>query len=183
MYTYTAGATGLSNAIPPRFHDGGPQKLLRAARGSGRARGDPRRDRAVATTAGRICTGRAGGAEGVLILATRKEENRQYQGKTLAQIAEMLRASIQIDALMELVAARPLAHRHGVLHDLRGERAPAGRAAVDGVRLRRRRRTAAEGAFLKRSTHPRAYGNFARLLGQVRARRADRAAAPRRSAG
>jgi N-acyl-D-amino-acid deacylase len=28
MYTYTAGATGLSNAIPPWFHDGGPQKLF-----------------------------------------------------------------------------------------------------------------------------------------------------------
>jgi N-acyl-D-amino-acid deacylase len=39
MYLYTAGATGLSNAIPPKYHDGGPRRLFeRLADSAARAR-------------------------------------------------------------------------------------------------------------------------------------------------
>ena len=57
------------------------------------------------------------------------------------------------------------------------------RAALGELRLRRRRRSRPRALFLKSNPHPRAYGNFARLLGRyVRDEKAD-PAARRRSAG
>ena len=47
-------------------------------------------------------TALAGGAEGVLLLGVRKEENRKYQGRTLAQAAEM-DGTDAIETLMALV--------------------------------------------------------------------------------
>jgi N-acyl-D-amino-acid deacylase len=163
MYTYTAGATGLSNSIPPRFHDGGPEKLFtRLADPAIRAE---IRDAIANSTHGWENLYRAaGGAGGVLVLGTRKEENRHCQGKTLAQIAEA-EGKDPIDALMDLV-----------LRDR--SRIDTAYFSISEDNLRRQialpwvsfgsdsPSTAAEGAFLKRSTHPRAYGNFARLLGK-----------------
>ncbi len=161
MYTYTAGATGLSNSIPPRFHDGGPEKLFeRLADPVVRAE---IRDAIEHSRDGWENLYRAaGGAEGVLVLGTRKEENRGYQGKTIAQIAEA-EGKHPVDALMDLV-----------LRDR--SRVDTAYFSISEDNLRRQialpwmsfgsdsASTAAEGAFLKRSTHPRAYGCFARLL-------------------
>ena len=163
MYTYTAGATGLSNAIPPRYHEGGPEKLFgRLADAATRAE---IRDAIEHSTDGWENLYRAaGGAEGVLILGTRKEENRGCQGKTLAQIADA-EGNNPIDALMDLV-----------LRDR--SRVDTAYFSISEENVRRQIKlpwvsfgsdspsTAAEGAFLKRSTHPRAYGCFARLLGK-----------------
>jgi N-acyl-D-amino-acid deacylase len=163
MYTYTAGATGLSNAIPPRYHEGGPEKLFgRLADAATRAE---IRDAIEHSTDGWENLYRAaGGAEGVLILGTRKEENRGCQGKTLAQIADA-EGNNPVDALMDLV-----------LRDR--SRVDTAYFSISEENVRRQitlpwvsfgsdsPSTAAEGAFLKRSTHPRAYGCFARLLGK-----------------
>ena len=163
MYTYTAGATGLSNSIPPRFHDGGPEKLFERLR-------DPAVRAEIHDAIEHSRDGwenlyqSAGGAEGVLILGTRKDENRGCQGKTLAQIAEA-EGQHPVDALMDLV-----------LRDR--SRIDTAYFSISEDNLRRQialpwmsfgsdsPSTAAEGAFLKRSTHPRAYGTFARLLGK-----------------
>ena len=163
MYTYTAGATGLSNSIPPRFHDGGPEKLF-ARLADPVIRAEIRDAIANSTEGWENLYHAAGGAEGVLVLGTRKEENRHYQGKTLAQIA-VAEGKDPIDALMDLV-----------LRDR--SRIDTAYFSISEDNLRRQitlpwisfgsdsPSTAAEGAFLKRSTHPRAYGNFARLLGK-----------------
>ena len=163
MYTYTAGATGLSNSIPPRFHDGGPEKLF-ARLADPAIRAEIHDAIANSTEGWENLYHAAGGAEGVLVLGTRKEANRHYQGKTLAQIAEA-EGKDPIDALMDLV-----------LRDR--SRIDTAYFSISEDNLRRQialpwisfgsdsPSTAAEGAFLKRSTHPRAYGNFARLLGK-----------------
>lgn len=162
MYTYTAGATGLSNSIPPRFHDGGPRKLFERL-------ADPAARRAIIDAIANTSEGwenlyqSAGGADGVLILGTRKPENRTYQGMTLAQVAAE-RGADPIETLIDLVAS---------------DRSRIDTAyfsiSEDNVRTQVQLpwmafgsdapSTAAEPPFTKRSTHPRAYGCFARLLG------------------
>ena len=162
MYMYTAGATGLSNSIAPWHHDGGPRALL--------ARLD---DPAICA---RIRTeiegsddswenlyGRCGGADNVLILGVRKPENRQFQGKTLAQCAEMLSLD-PIDAIIELV--RRDRSRISTAYFMMSEENVRKEVQLPWVAFGSDSPSwAAEGAFLNSSTHPRAYGNFARLLG------------------
>ena len=106
----------------------------------------------------------AGGGEGVLILGVRKEENRKYQGKTLAQIAEMEGAD-EIDALMDLVVRDR--SRVDTAYFMMSETNVKRQVALPWMSFGSDAQSiAAEGAFLNRSTHPRAYGNFARLLGK-----------------
>jgi N-acyl-D-amino-acid deacylase len=162
MYTYTAGATGLSNCIPPWFHEGGQEKLFaRLAEPSVRAeiRAAIERQRHGWENLYQD----AAGAENILILQTRNPELRGFQGKTLAQVAQM-EGTDPIDALMDLVMRDR--SRVGTAYFMMSE---------ENVRLGLSRpwvslgsdaaSMAAEGAFLTRSTHPRAYGNFARMLG------------------
>ena len=163
MYTYTAGATALSAAIPPRFHDGGPRKLLdRLADPS--VRMAVRRDIETSFEGWENLYHLSGGGDNVLIMAVRRDENRQCQGKTLRQIAETMGLD-EIEALMELV-----------LRDRSRVETAYFQMSEDNVRRQvalawvsfgsDSPSVAAEGAFLKRSTHPRAYGCFARLLGK-----------------
>ena len=162
MYPYTAGATGLSNAIPPKYHDGGPRKLFERLADPG-VRARIRDDIEHSFDGWENLYHSAGGAEGVLILGVRKEENRQYQAKRLSRVAEMM-GKDPIDALMDLVAA---------------DRSRVDTAyfiiAEDNVRKEVQlpwmsfgsdaSSWPAEGPWLERSTHPRAFGCFARVLG------------------
>ncbi|MEX2238685.1 MAG: D-aminoacylase [Dehalococcoidia bacterium] len=164
IYPYTAGATGLSNCIPPWFHEGGSPKLYERLADPA-ARAEMRQ--AIQSTEGvdweNLYAG-AGGPEGVLILGTRKDENRKYQGKTLAQVAEM-EGTDPLEALFDLVARDR--SRVDTAYFMISE---------DNMRLVMQQpwvsfgsdspSTAPEGVFLKTSTHPRAYGCFARVLGR-----------------
>ena len=163
MYTYTAGATGLSNAIPPWFHDGGPRKLLERLE-------DPEVRRRVREAIETVNEGwenlyqDAGGPDGVLVLSTRKEENRKYQGKRLSEIAASM-GKDPIDALMDLVrsdrssvfTAYFIISEDNIRKQIRMPWVSFGSDAGS---------MAAEGVFLKSPAHPRAYGCFARLLGK-----------------
>jgi N-acyl-D-amino-acid deacylase len=162
MYTYTAGATGLSNCIPPWFHDGGPNKLFERL-------ADPaaRKEIRAAIDGGEETWenlyGRCSGPEDVLILSVRKEENRVYQGKTLAEAASMLGVD-PIEAIMDLVAKDR--SRITTAYFMIGEDNVRKQVALPWMAFGSDSpSTAAEGAFLQASTHPRAYGTFARLLG------------------
>jgi N-acyl-D-amino-acid deacylase len=94
----------------------------------------------------------------------RKDENRQYQGKSLHTIAKMMGVD-PLDAAFELI--RRDRSRVSTVYFMMSE---------DNVRRQMQlpwvsfgsdaSSTAAEGAFLREATHPRAYGNFARLLGK-----------------
>lgn len=162
MYVYPAGGTGLSAAIPPRFHDGGPRALL-ARLEDPKVRAEIRRD-IERSTGWENLYGGAGGGERILILGVRKDENRRFQGKTLTQVASMLGLD-EIDALVDLVrrdrSRIDTAYFMISEDNIRKEvQLPWVSFGSDASSM------AAEGDFLKRSTHPRAYGNFARLLGK-----------------
>lgn len=163
MYTYTAGATGLSNCIPPWFHEGGQDRLIERIN-------DPATRREIraaiegAATDWENLYARGGTPDNILLLQVREERNRKYQGKRLSEVAAMMGRD-PIDALMDLVAddrsrittAYFMMDEENVKLGLRQPWVSLGSDSPS---------TAAEGVFLQRSTHPRAYGNFARFLGK-----------------
>ena len=163
MYSYTAGATGLSNCIPPWFHEGGQERLIErihdpATRAEIRA--------AIENPEGdwENLYQRAGTPDNILLLQVREARNRQYQGKRLSEVAAAMERP-PIDALMDLVAddrsrittAYFMMSEENVKLGLRQPWVSLGSDSPS---------TATEGVFLTRSTHPRAYGNFARFLGK-----------------
>jgi N-acyl-D-amino-acid deacylase len=107
----------------------------------------------------------AGGPESVLIVELRNPELKaQYQGKTLAEVAR-LRGTSPEEAAMDLVAADET--RVGTVYFLMSEDEVRRKVALpymnfgsDGAAM------SAEDPFVKSGAHPRAYGNFARLLGR-----------------
>jgi N-acyl-D-amino-acid deacylase len=93
----------------------------------------------------------------------RKPENRQFQGKTLAQCAMILEVD-PIEAIFELV--RRDRSRISTAYFMMSEENVRKEVQLPWVSFGSDSpSTAAEGAFLNASTHPRAYGNFARFLG------------------
>jgi N-acyl-D-amino-acid deacylase len=162
MYTYTAGATGLSNCIPPWYHEGGSQKLFERL-ADPNIRAEIRRTIESSKEGWENLYGRCRGPEGVLILSVRKPEHRIYQGKTLAEIARMLGLH-PLEAMMELVARDR--GRITTAYFMIGEENVRKQVQLPWMAFGSDSpSTAAEGAFLNASTHPRAYGTFARLLG------------------
>ena len=163
MYTYTAGATGLSNCIPPWFHEGGPEALY-ARLADPRVRAEIRQAITSTRDGWENLYANAGTPENILLQQTRTPELRRFQGKTLAEAATMLGID-PLDALMDLVrddrsritTAYFMMSEENVQLGLRQPWVSLGSDA--GA-------VAAEGAFLTRAVHPRTYGNFARLLGR-----------------
>lgn len=163
MYTYTAGATGLSNAIPPWYHDGGPRKLLERLEDPA-TRQEIRRAIEHQDEGWENLYKIAGDPDRILILGVRKEENRKYQAKTLAQVAEM-DGTDPIEALMSLI--RRDRSRISTAYFMMSEENVRKQIALPWVSFGSDASSiSAEGSFLNQSTHPRAYGTFARLLGK-----------------
>jgi N-acyl-D-amino-acid deacylase len=163
MYTYTAGATGLSNCIPPWFHEGGQERLFERL-------ADPAVRAEIRSTIESQRQGwenlyqDAAGPENILILQTRDPALRRHQGKTLAQVAAN-EGTDPIDAIMNLVMRDR--SRVGTAYFMMSEENVRLGLSQPWVSLGSDAGSmAAEGVFLSRSTHPRAYGNFARLLGK-----------------
>ncbi|HEY1703086.1 MAG TPA: D-aminoacylase [Trebonia sp.] len=157
VYPYTASSTGLTSIIPDRFHEGGASALYARL-------DDPEvRARIRAELSASARWGDPDEANNVLILQVTAKENRQWQGRTLADVAAA-RGTGPIDTAMDLIAADR--SRVGVAFFAMSEenlRKALARPWVgissDGASM------APEGAFLRSPTHPRAYGSFARVLG------------------
>jgi N-acyl-D-amino-acid deacylase len=157
VYPYPASSTGLTSIIPDRYHEGGADALYdRLADPQARAQ-----IRADLTSSARW--GDETEAENVLILQATAEQNRQWQGRTLAEVAAAQGAD-PIEAALDLIASDR--SRVGVAffsmseENLRKALArPWVAISSDGASM------APEGAFLRSPTHPRAYGSFARVLG------------------
>ena len=162
MYTYTAGATGLDAAMPLWVQDGGVEKWIERLK-------DP-------TVRARVAAEMKGpgkgwenlyfgaGPEKMILSGFKNEALKQYTGKTLAEMAKM-RGKSPEETAMDLVVED--GSRVGTVYFLMSEdnvrkqvKLPWMSFGSDGESQ------APEGVFLKSSTHPRAYGNFSRLLGR-----------------
>ncbi len=158
VYPYTASSTGLTSIIPGRYHDGGADALYDRL-------GDPRvRAEIRAELSSSARWGEVSEAENVLILQARREENRRWQGRTLAEVAATT-GTDPIEAAMDLIASDrtriQVAFFSMSEENLRAALArPWVAISSDGMSM------APEGAFLRAPTHPRAYGSFARVLGR-----------------
>ena len=163
MYTYTAGATGLDAAMPPWVQEGGYEKWAERLK-------DPViRKRVIEEmrTPARDWENLMQAAEGpdkILLVEFRADSLRYHTGKTLKEVSEHYGLSPEETAI-ELVIRD--GSRVGTVYFLMSEENVRKQIALpymsfgsDAASL------APEGIFLNGSEHPRAYGNFARLLGK-----------------
>ena len=163
MYTYPAGATGLDAAMPPWVLDGGYEAAFKRLR-------DPETRKKIAAEI-RTPTGKwenlllaAGSPERVLLVGFKNEALKKYTGKTLAEVAR-LRNEDYTDTVMNLVLED--GSRVGTVYFMMSEENIKRQIKLPWVSFGSDAGSMpAEGVFLKSSTHPRAYGNFSRLLGK-----------------
>jgi N-acyl-D-amino-acid deacylase len=162
MYTYTAGSTGLDAAMPPWVQEGG-YAAWAARLKDPKVRERVRREMLVNSDEWENLMVQAGG-EGTLLVGFRNEALRVNAGKTLAQVAKERGTSVQ-DTAMNLVVED--GSRVQVVYFLMSEENVRRQITVPWVSFGADASSmATEGVFLKTSTHPRSYGNVARLLGK-----------------
>ena len=161
MYTYQAGATGLDAAMPPWVQEGGLEKWIARLR-------DPAvRARVIAemrnsNTAWDNLYALAG-PEGTLMLQFKNPKLKPLTGKRLSEIAAMRHESPE-DTAIDLVIED--GSRVGVAYFLMSEDNIKRELALPYVSFGSDESAEApEGVFLKSHPHPRAYGNFVRVLG------------------
>ena len=162
IYTYTAGSTGLDAGMPPWVQEGG-YEAWRERLMDPQIRTQVLREMTTPTDEWENLY-LAAGAEGTLLVGFRNPELRQYTGKTLAEVAAERGTSFE-DTAIDLVIED--GSRVQVVYFLMSEENVAKGIALPWVSFASDAQSmAAEGVFLERSTHPRAYGNFARVLGK-----------------
>jgi len=163
MYTYTAGGTGLDASLPPWTEDGGYPALFK------RLRDPATREKIKAevqkpTGAWENLYLDAGGPEHILLAEFRSEKLKPLTGKTLAEVARM-RGKDPIDTAMDLIAEDE--SRVGTLYFIISEDNVKKELAKPWISFGSDEASQApEDVFLKSNPHPRAYGNFARVLGK-----------------
>jgi N-acyl-D-amino-acid deacylase len=163
MYTYTAGATGLDASMPPWVQEGGYNQWVKRLKDPA-IRERVKREMSLPADEWENFFVAAGSPEKILLVQFKNEKLKPYTGKSLAEVARLRNTSPQ-DTAMDLVIEDGT--RVGTVYFLMSE---------DNVRKQLRLpwvsfdsdagSMAPEGPFLLSNPHPRAYGNFARLLGK-----------------
>lgn len=162
MYTYTAGATGMTAAFPPSLQDGGFGKLWERLHDPFIRAGMKKAMKTNATDWENLYYG-AGSADKVLLLGFRRDSLFKYAGKTLSEVAK-LRNTTPEDAAIDLIIQD--SSRIEVAYFLMSEENVKKQLALPWVSFGSDAASMApEGKFLKQSSHPRAYGNFTRVIG------------------
>jgi N-acyl-D-amino-acid deacylase len=160
MYTYPAGSTGLDAAMPTWVQAGGVEQWI--ARLKDPATRAKVKAEMMGEPVGFENLQRHAGAEGTLLVGFKNPKLKPLTGKTLAQVAADRGVSPQ-DAAIDLVIED--GSRVQVVYFLMDEANVARQTALPWVSFGSDAEgQAPEGPFLLSSTHPRAYGNFARLL-------------------
>ena len=163
MYTYTAGGTGLDASMPPWVWDGGREAGYKRLQDA-----DTRKKIADAIRTPSNDWENlyllAGSPDRLLLASFRSEQLKPLVGKTLGEVAKM-RGKDPVETIMDLVLEDR--SRIGTIYFLMSEdnlkkqiRQPWVSFGSDAASI------APEGNTLRSAAHPRAYGNFARLLGK-----------------
>jgi N-acyl-D-amino-acid deacylase len=163
MYTYTAGATGLDAAMPPWVLDGGYDAAY------GRL-SDPDTRKKIAHAIRTPSSDwenlylAAGSPDRVLLVEFKSEALKPFTGKSLSEVAKA-RGEDPVETIMNLVLEDR--SRVGTVYFMMSEenlrkqiRLPWVAFGSDAASM------APDPPFTRSSAHPRAYGNFARLLGR-----------------
>jgi N-acyl-D-amino-acid deacylase len=163
MYTYTAGGTGLDACLPPWTEDGGYPALFKRLR-------DPATREKIASEV-RLDSDAwenlylaAGSPDKILLVAFKSEKLKPFTGKSLAEVAKM-RGKDPVETIMDLISEDE--SRIGTIYYLMSEENVKKELAKPWISFGSDEASQApEGVFLKSNPHPRAYGNFARVLGK-----------------
>jgi N-acyl-D-amino-acid deacylase len=157
MYNYTASSTGFDILMPDWIQEGGFEAWI------GRLKDTGARKKAGIFIRNKILK-KNGTAEKIMVVGFNNDSLKYLTGKTLAEVARMRNKTWE-ETVMDLVIQDN--SRVSVVYFSMSEENVKKQIAIpwmsfcsDGTS------SAPEGVFLKSGTHPRAYGNFARLLGK-----------------
>lgn len=162
MYTYTAGATGFDACVPRWARDGGPEALYARIAEPETRQKMLAEMRAPAVGWENLCRA-AGSPDRLLLVEFKTEALKPLTGKTLAEVAK-LRGTDPESTILDLM--REDRTRIGVVFFLMSEENVKKEIALPWVSFGSDASSQSpELPFIKSSTHPRAYGNFSRVLG------------------
>ncbi|MEO7531619.1 MAG: amidohydrolase family protein, partial [Sediminibacterium sp.] len=162
MYTYTAGATGMTAALPPSLQDGGFGKLWQRLQDPA-IRAEMKKAMKSNPAGWENLYYGAGSPDKVLLLGFRRDSLFKYAGKSLAEVAK-IRNTTPEDAAIDLIIQD--SSRIEVAYFMMSEENVKKQLVLPWVSFGSDAGSmATEGNFLKQSAHPRAYGNFTRVIG------------------
>jgi N-acyl-D-amino-acid deacylase len=162
MYTYTAGATNLAASMPPWVQDGGVEAMLTRLRDPATVVRIKREMLQPGSNWENLYL--HAGPGGVMLASLTEPSLKPLIGKTVAEAAR-LRGVAPEQLVIDLTLADQ--GRAGAVYFLMNEDNVRRQTAIPWMGFGSDAEAAApEGVFLKSSTHPRAYGNFARFLGR-----------------
>ncbi len=163
MYTYTAAGTGLDACLPPWTEDGGYPALFKRLR-------DPATREKIAAEVKKPSDAwenlylATGSPDKILLVGFKSEKLKPLTGKSLAEVAKM-RGKDPIETIMDLIEEDE--SRIDSIYFLMSEDNVRKEMAKPWISFGSDEASQApEGVFLKSNPHPRAYGNFARVLGK-----------------
>jgi len=163
MYTYTAGATGLDAAMPPWVQEGGMKEWIERLKDP-TIRTRVTREMSSPTDDWENLYYAAGSPENVLLMGFKTDSLKPLTGRTLAQVAA-LRGKSPEETALDLVIQDD--SRVGTVYFLMSEENVRRQITLPWVSFGSDAGSLApEGVFLQSNPHPRAYGNFSRLLGR-----------------
>jgi len=163
MYTYTAGATGLDASMPPWVQEGGYNDWAKRLKDPA-IRARVAQQMRTPTSEWENFFASVESPEKIILVGFKADSLKPLTGKTLAEVARM-RGKSPEETAMDLVIED--GSRVGTIYFLMTEDNVRREVAIPWVGFGSDAEAPApEGVFLKSSTHPRAYGNVARLLGR-----------------
>jgi N-acyl-D-amino-acid deacylase len=163
MYTYVAGGTGLTATMPPSLQDGGFGKLReRLMDPATRARTKEMMNEKTDNWENFFYA--VGTPENILVVGFKQDSLKKYIGKSLAEVAR-LRGTTPEETAMDLIIQDST--RVDCIYFLMDENNVKKQIAIPWMSFGSDEGSyEPAGVFLKSNAHPRAYGNFARVLGK-----------------
>ena len=164
QYPYVAGATSLGAVVPPKYHDGGTDAFVARLKDPA-IRAQIHSDLQTSSPSFDNLWRSAGGASGILVGSVLNPDLKKFEGKTVAQIAQMQNNKDPLDAALALVVADR--DNVGAVYFMMSE---------DEVKLAMKQpwvsvgtdhpEVSPTGPLSEGKAHPRGYGSFARILGK-----------------
>ena len=162
MYPYTAGATGLDAAMPAWVREGG-QKAWTERLKDPEIRARVRQEMTTPSDQWENLYLLAGSPDNVLFIGFKNDSLKPFTGKKLSEVAAQ-RGTSPEDTMMDLVIEDD--SRVSTAYFVISEENVRKELTLPWVSFGSDAESSApEGVFLQSSTHPRAYGTFARILG------------------
>jgi N-acyl-D-amino-acid deacylase len=162
MYTYTAGATGLDATMPPWVQSGGLEAWEKRLKDPAVRARLVKEMRAPSNDWENLLL-LSGGPQNVLLVSFKNPKLKPLTGKTLAEVAQM-RGKSPEETAMDLVVEDD--SRVGTVYFIMSDDNVKREVGLPWMSFGSDEESPApEGVFLKSQSHPRAYGNVARLLG------------------